>query len=108
MKTIGRAYCFQTLFQFCVFSSQNGRSASFLAVDALVVVVVVVAVALALAFALVDAIVVAMLAIVVVIVVVIGGAVVLHKSQNSGSPWRAGRARKPATTITLAFSLAFS
>ena len=107
MKTIGRAYCFQTLFQFCVFSSQNGRSASFLAVDALVVVVAV-AVALALAFALVDAIVVAMLAIVVVIVVVIGGAVVLHKSQNSGSPWRAGRARKPATTITLAFSLAFS
>ena len=106
MKTIGRAYCFQTLFQFCVFSSQNGRSASFLAVDALVVVVV--AVALALAFALVDAIVVAMLAIVVVIVVVIGGAAVLHKSQNSGSPWRAGRARKPATTITLAFSLAFS
>ena len=90
------------------FSSQNGGSASFLAVDALVVVVVVVAVALALAFALVDAIVVAMLAIVVVIVVVIGGAVVLHKSQNSGSPWRAGRARKPATTITLAFSLAFS
>ena len=85
MKTIGRAYCFQTLFQFCVFSSQNGRSASFLAVDALVVVV-----AVALAFALVDAIVVAMLAIVVVIVVVIGGAVVLHRSQNSGSPLEGG------------------
>ena len=77
--------------------------ADFAAVVAVVAVAVV-----AVVDALVDAIVVAMLVLLVVVVVVIGGALVVHKSQNSGAPWRAGRARKPATTMTLAFSFAFS
>ena len=79
------------------------------AVAAVVVAVVAVVVVVdALVDALVDAIVVAMLVLLVVVVVVIGGALVVHKSKNSGAPWRAGRARKPATTMTLAFSFAFS
>ena len=78
------------------------------AVVVAVVAVVVVVVVDALVDALVDAIVVAMLVLLVVVVVVIGGALVVHKSKNSGAPWRAGRARKPATTMTLAFSFAFS